>query len=362
MIIALSISGISGNKSYAQVFKIRTEPHKAQPLFRQDTLRILFMGDMMMHSKQLETAFRGGQEYDFSSYFTLIEDKIKNADLAVANMEFTLGGEPYTGYPSFSAPDSYAYHMADSGFDIFLAANNHILDKGSEGAARTAEIYRKLEGERGIKFTGIAEDEAARKNNYPLLIRRKGITLAIVNFTYGTNLGSTLHWPKTNYMGVKSEILNAMDKAEEADLTFVLPHWGPEYQLHHSENQEETARWLIENGADAIIGSHPHVVQDTAYIKGVPVVYSLGNAVSNMSAPDTQLELMVTCEIVRHKNGDIRMLPPELTWLWCSRPGGFSDSYVVIPVEDFIGKRDRWQGDWDYDKMMSTFERIIKNY
>lgn len=362
IVLTLSLTGISENISYAQELEVKTELHKARPLFRQDTLTVVFMGDMMMHSKQLETAHRGGQEYDFSSYFTFIEDRIKGADLAVANMEFTLGGEPYSGYPCFSAPDSYAYHIAESGFNVFLAANNHILDMGSEGAARTVNTYRMLEKEKGIKFTGIAENEAARKSNYPLLIRRKGITLAFVNFTYGTNLGSTAHWPKTNYMGMKSEILKALNDAEESDVTFVLPHWGPEYQLSHSDAQEETAGWLIDNGADAIIGSHPHVVQDTSFIKGVPVVYSLGNAVSNMSAPNTQLELMVTCRIIRKENGDIEMPSPELTWLWCSRPGGFSDSFVVIPVEDFIGKRDRWQGGWDYDKMMNTYERIIKNH
>ena len=74
------------------------------PIFRNDTITICFLGDVMMHTKQIETARQGESGYDFSSYFMLIEDKIRNADLAVANMEFPLGGEPYSGYPVFSAP------------------------------------------------------------------------------------------------------------------------------------------------------------------------------------------------------------------------------------------------------------------
>ena len=360
-LIVFFIFGTGVEKAYAQDLKTGSPVREVPDLFRKDTLTVCFMGDIMMHSLQIQHARRGGQEYDFNSYFKAIEDRIAGADIAVANMEFTLGGEPYTGYPCFSAPDSYAAYLADCGFDIFLAANNHILDKGSEGAARTIGIYRKLEEEKGILLTGIAEDEEARQKNYPLLIRRKGIQLAFLNFTYGTNLGATEHWPKTNYLGKTSEISEAMERAKSADFVIALPHWGPEYVTTHSESQEKTAEWLVENGADLIVGAHPHVVQDTATISGTPVIYSLGNAVSNMSARDTQMELLVTVRFIRHGNGDLEMEEPELTWLWCSRPGGYGSSYSVIPVEEYIGSREEWSGPWEYDKMMTTYERIRKN-
>jgi len=342
----------------AQTLRVEPQISDVPYLFRKDTLSICFMGDVMMHAGQIGNARREDGSYDFSTYFMHIDSLIQGADIAVANMEFTLAGEPYTGYPCFSAPDSYADYLAGCGIDVFLAANNHILDKGSEGAARTVEIYRKLEKDKGIMFTGIAEDEQAREDSYPLFIRRKGIRLALLNFTYGTNLGATDHWPKTNYLGRSSEILQALGKARDADIVIALPHWGPEYQTTHSASQEEKADWLVENGADLIIGAHPHVVQDTTHIRGVPVIYSVGNAVSNMSAPDTQLELLVNVRIIRHGNGDIELSEPELTWLWCSRPGGYCSSYAVIPVEEFIGTREEWLGAWEYDKMMATYERI----
>ena len=336
-----------------------TEVH---PIFRQDTLTIRFLGDVMMHSAQIADAHRSGDEYDFSSYFRLIEDDIRDADIAVANMEFTLAGEPYTGYPCFSAPDTLAYHLVDCGFDVFLAANNHIFDKGTKGVLRTIRTYRKLWRERGIRFTGVADDTQELQSNNPLILRRKGISIALLNFTYGTNMGLGGIWPKTNRMGDRKSIQDALSKAEENDADFIiaLPHWGTEYQLSHSSEQEEYARWLVENGVDFIIGAHPHVVQDFDMIDNVPVVYSLGNAISNMSAANTQLELMATIRIIRKQNGDIVSLPIELEYLWCSRPGGYNNSYTVIPVTGFIERSEEWLNKADYDKMISTYERVRK--
>ena len=128
------------------------------------------------------------------------------------------------------------------------------------------------------------------------------------------------------------------------------------------------ADFLVGAGVDAIIGTHPHVVQDTTSISRsilhrgrvprAPVVYSLGNSVSNMSAPNTQLELLVNLRIARDYGGFIKILPVELVWLWCSRPGGFRDNYTVIPVKDFIGKSKLWSGNFDYDNMVDTFKRV----
>lgn len=372
LVQALIILGcsIEGHITHAQQIIMPERWHSAitykQSIFRQDTLTICIFGDMMMHANQISNAHKGDNSYDFTTYFRHLEDQISKADIAVANMEFTLAGEPYTGYPCFSAPDVFASYLADIGFDIFLAANNHIFDKGSSGAQRTLDIYRDMEEERGIRFTGLAgnEDEYNRVN--PLTIIRKGIKISFVNLTYGTNVGSGTAWPKTFRLNHAESVIGALSKAEEldADLTIVLPHWGTEYNLKHSEAQEKAAVMLAEHGADIIVGAHPHVVQDCQILevndneKQVPVAYSLGNAVSNMSAPDTQIGLMTTIKIVRENNGDIRTLPIEFTYLWCSRPGGYCSSYTVIPVEEFIGTRAQWLGSWEYDKMISTYERV----
>ena len=334
----------------------------ARPLYSTDTLEICILGDVMMHTRQIEDALQPDSTYSFRC-FDLIRDRIASADIAIANMEFTLAGKPYTGYPAFSAPDSFADYLTDCGFDVFLTANNHILDKGSEGARRTGEIYSFLEKSKGIRFTGISltEDDGAHRN--PLTLRRKGYNIAIVNMTYGTNLGKISRWPEVNYLGTQERNESILNDAREsgADIIAVFPHWGTEYSLTHSSSQEKTALWLAEHGADLIIGAHPHVVQDFQTIgpKQVPTVYSLGNAVSNMSAPNTQIELMATVRIIREPFGKARILPVGFTYLWCSRPGGYSDTYTVIPVREFIGTRDIWKGAWEYDKMIETYYHVM---
>ena len=332
--------------------------HNITPLYKADTLSICILGDVMMHSAQIEDAARKDGKYSFSTYFSLIQDRIDDADLTIANMEFTLGGPPYTGYPSFSAPDQFAEYLADSGIDVFLMANNHIFDKGSNGASRTLEQYDRLSLTHGVRYCGMAMDAEQRDINHPLQIRMKGMKISLINITYGTNTGGSEAWPKVNYMNDRALLLEALTKAEGSDFTLVLPHWGNEYETFHSSGQENTARWLIENGADAIVGAHPHVVQDAEYIEGVPVVYSLGNAVSNMSARNTQLGMIATIKIVRETDGDVRMLHPELTWTWCSRPGGFCSSYIVIPLEDYMDKPEEWKNMNDYKKMIETHKNI----
>ena len=306
-------------------------------------MTICVIGDVMMHTRQLQ--------YDHSHFLDDLKPLLSDADLAIANAEFTLAGPPYTGYPAFSAPDGYLSSILDAGTDVLLTANNHILDQGSKGLERTLKQYEV--------FTGSGLDEQQYRKNNPLILTVKGIRIALVNFTYGTNLGGTAEYPKVSRMN-KEEISRQMKRAREyADFVIVLPHWGEEYSLKHNRVQQEWAEWLVEQGADAIIGAHPHVVQDTTHIEGVPVVYSLGNAVSNMSAVNTRLELAVKLSLILHKGRQEKELTgPELHFLWCTLPGTKTDSFRTVLVEEQACRRDDWIDAADYDNMMQTLERV----
>lgn len=326
------------------------------PLYRDDTLSIIVIGDVMMHRKQLD--------YDYNGFFEKIRAMLTEADLAIANMEFALGGPPYSGYPAFSAPDGYADYVASCGVDIFLAANNHILDKGKAGALRTISYYDTLKKRGVINYTGIASGQEQEKENYPLIIPLRGVRLAFINFTYGTNTDIPDRWPKVNRMDRK-DIGEAIERALEkkADYIIALPHWGTEYKLHPSEEQKSLAKWLADKGVDMIIGAHPHVVQDSSVIKTkegrkVPVFYSLGNAVSNMSAVNTRLELAVTIKIAKYADGRTELISPKADFLWCSLPGRLADNFHTIAIKDYEGKRDYWIDGSDYDNMLETYLRV----
>lgn len=309
----------------------------------KDTLSVFVIGDVMMHSPQME--------YDHSEFLSLIEHRMKAADICIVNMEFTTAGKPYTGYPCFSAPDSYAWDIAQKGADVFLMANNHILDKGTKGLDRTLEVYDRIRDSLGVLHTGTGWE--------PLTLVRKGISLSLVNFTYGTNNpneGSV----KINRMD--REALAGMFEAipENNDFIITLPHWGVEYKLIHNALQEEWARFLVEQGSDVIVGGHPHVPQDTSHVCGVPVIYSLGNAVSNMSHPNTQLELAVTLRFVSDRiSSEKKMLEPQIDFMWCSRPGGFSDNYRVVFVDEWMDRPETWTRS-DYDNMVTTRKRVCE--
>lgn len=320
--------------------------------FGEDTVSVVMIGDVMMHARQMK--------YDMGTFLGGISDELGKADIAVANMEFTLGGEPYTGYPLFSAPDGYASYVAGCGVDVFLTANNHILDRYGKGLERTLGIYRSMRD--SVLFTGSSSNEEERNSTYPLVLKRKGISIAFVNFTYGTNNGQTKEWPDVNRMDT-TEVKAAMLRAKEAGADFIiaLPHWGREYELRHSATQERWARWLVKEGADAIVGAHPHVIQDTTHIDGVPVIYSMGNAVSNMSAVNTRLELAVKIRFTRDGiTGRCRMLEPELRLMWCTLPDTLTGSYSTIFVDEWKGRRERWKSPYDYDNMMETAARVLR--
>ncbi len=315
---------------------------------KPDTVSIFIVGDIMSHRAVSKSA----EEHGFGTFFKHIEDRIGGADLAIGNMEFPLAGKPHTGYPAFSGPDEYPQYLSDIGFDVFLTANNHILDKGTAGIKRTIEVLEQ----KGLMYTGIAATAAADTLLNPLMLHVRGLRIAIVNFTYGTNVGPWDKWPKVNYMR-KAEILPMLEraKASEADLVMVFPHWGIEYRLHHDQEQEELARWLVENGADVIVGAHPHVIQDVQYIGGAPVIYSLGNALSNQNDLNSRLEMAVTLKIVLERNQDPRLLEPAYEYLWCTKPGMVEDSYSAVPVTlpDSL-----WRVKSDHTDMLATYKKI----
>ena len=310
-----------------------------------DTVTMVFIGDVMMHSGQLR--------YDSSDFLAELEPLLSGADISVANAEFTMAGPPYTGYPAFSSPDSYASDIAGCGVDVLLTANNHILDKGSKGLMRTLDVMP-------LPFTGSGRDAEEFASLNPLVLSCKGVRIALVNFTYGTNLGATSAWPAVNYMNrerIGAQIARA--RKAGADFVIALPHWGTEYRLNPDAGQQQWAEFLVECGVDAIIGAHPHVVQDTTFIGSVPVVYSMGNAVSNMSAPNTRLELAVVLRMTNERPfGKKELLRPELCFLWCTLPGRLKHTYCTIEVDNYLDKRNLWLTPSDWDDMVATLGRV----
>lgn len=300
------------------------------------TARLLFAGDAMQHQAQLDRAKElGGSGYDYSGCFKLIAPDVMKADYAVVNLEVPLGGGPsYTGYPCFSAPDSYAVALRDAGFDMMLTANNHALDRSDRAARRTLVALDSL----GIDHIGSYHDDAQRRRLIPFIKEIKGIKVGFLNYTYGTN-GIE---PKD---GAVIALIDRDRIAEEikatrqagADIVCVCMHWGIEYVLNENAHQRSLAEFLLSQGVDLIIGGHPHVIQPMQIVKNPTtgrdalIVYSLGNFISNMKTGDTRGGAIVNVTLQKEKDGTVRLVSADYDTIFAAKPEGAGTNFMVVP-------------------------------
>lgn len=308
----------------------------------QQRISLLFAGDAMQHSAQIQNA-RTSWGYDYEPCFEQIKAEIESADLSIVNLEVPLGGAPYTGYPQFSAPDAFAQALHNAGFDLFLTANNHCLDRREKGLERTIRQLDSLQ----VLHTGTYCSEKERSRLHPLLLRKNGIRLAFLNYTYGTN-GIQVRPPYiVNYIQTEN-ILQDIEIAKKngADVIVVCPHWGDEYHTLPNISQKKLADILVDAGAHLVIGAHPHVIQpiearrdSIGEIKAV-VAYSLGNFISNMKTRETMGSIIFRVDIVKDKDR-ICIESPRYALIFTQRPVHIPDKgFTVIPASRWLSEGD----------------------
>ena len=178
----------------------------------------------MGHDSQIASAYNAAtKSYDYTSCFQYIKPYIESADLAIGNLEVTLAGPPYKGYPQFSSPDELAVTLRNIGFDALVTANNHSVDRGKQGIIRTIDVLDSLK----IPHTGTFKDSAERAASYPLMLYKHGFSIALLNYTYGTN-GIPVRKPNiVNPLDtalIRRDLLRA--KESKPDVIIVFTHWG----------------------------------------------------------------------------------------------------------------------------------------
>ena len=301
---------------------------------QEDSVTLLFAGDLMQHEPQIKNALRSGGKYDYSGVFDLMQPEIERADIAIANFETTLAGPPYKGYPQFCAPDEYLQACIDAGFDVLTTCNNHSVDTYARGLERTIKMMDSL----GVAHLGTYRNQQERDEEYPFIIEQHGIKVCLLNYTYGTN---GLPVPKPYIVNALDTVQMAADikkaKAMKPDVIICMPHWGIEYALLPSKAQRDLADWLFAQGVDHIIGGHPHVVEPIE-VRGSEddrhvLAYSMGNFVSNQYKPNTYGGYMVRLTLTK-RNGKTTLTDCGYTLYWVSRPvdSGNRNGYVVYPI------------------------------
>ena len=137
----------------------------------------------MQHLPQVQAAFRRDGGIDYTACFSRLKNYFASADFVIANLETTLGGEPYSGYPQFRSPGALAGAMRRVGIDVAVAANNHICDRGGAGIRSTLDTLVQA----GLEYTGVFADTLPDPARHPLWLRKGDFRVALLNYTYGTN-------------------------------------------------------------------------------------------------------------------------------------------------------------------------------
>lgn len=289
-------------------------------------VRIVAAGDLMQHLPQVNAALDSCGRYDYGKSFRHVARIMSDADLAIVNLETTLSDEgPYSGYPSFRSPAAVADAMRDMQIDLAAMANNHCCDRGGAGIRSTTRILDS----RGIRRTGVYRDSIDHRLNNVHIFRRNGLSLAVINYTYGTN---GLPVPKGCIVNRLDTTVMARDIAAAKDLKpdciIAVVHWGNEYQRHPDAAQRSMAAFMRRHGVDVIIGSHPHVVQpvECDSKEGV-TIYSLGNFVSNQRKRYCDGGIIATIDIERRGDGPLTY-SLDVTPVWVHTPG-----YTILPPE-----------------------------
>lgn len=306
---------------------IRAPLEQLPELRLPESATVAFSGDVMQHLPQVSAARQADGSYDYNYVFRQIAPFWRSADFAVVNLETTLSDTPpYTGYPMFRSPSSLATALAGAGVTHAALANNHAMDAGRRGVEQTLSALHQA------RITPIG---VAKSHDTVAILCKGALRIGLFNATYGTN---GMPVPDGFAIGVLDTLYLAQKIAEarskEATHIVAFLHWGVEYQPRASAEQQALATWLRARGVDAVVGSHPHVVQQVDAKNSV--VYSLGNFTSNQRERYKRSGLSVRLTFFEHLRGaQIEALAhytaPDYTVIVSdSTRSEFADTYQAI--------------------------------
>lgn len=320
-----------------EVHTIQSHSARQQNLTPKDfesSATITAVGDILIHSLVYNSA-KTSNGYDFKPMFSEVKPMLETADITVANQETMIGGEKIglSTYPSFNSPFEVGDALKDSGVDIVTIANNHTIDRGEIAIQNAISHYNKI----GLQYTGAyksPEDQTVIRT-----IKKNGITFSFLAYTYGTN-GIPVPKDKpylVNLIDLK-RIQNDIKLAKEkSDVVVVSLHFGNEYQRMPSDEQKHIAQTVINQGADIILGHHPHVLQPMEWIEAKDgrkgfVVYSLGNFLSSQKSIYREIGGILTLTVnkeIENGNTKIEVENPTFQSTYVSR----SHRFKIVPLD-----------------------------
>ena len=238
--------------------------------------RLLFTGDILL-SRQVISELDRRKVSPWSHFAGLFQ----RAQWVSGNLEGAFGDASECQKPArlcFAIPETAAPLLKNAGFTGFTLENNHAADLGNKGRERTRSLLEKTQ------LTAVDFE------NSPLIARIGGNRIAFLSLSLIPAADKRIE--KVPSKEVSEKLREAR---QQADLVVVSIHWGSEYQRLPATTQRQQARWLIQQGADVIVGHHPHVVERPECVDGHPVFFSLGNHLFDQTYPPTKDGLIADC-------------------------------------------------------------------
>lgn len=233
---------------------------------------MVFVGDLMLADFPGQLIKKGHNPFKpFASILNKSDIRIGNLECVISTMG-TAEDKPFT----FRAHPR-VLKLLKKHFDAVSLANNHTGDFGHAAFAQMLGFLTQAK----MPFFGGGRD--LQQAHQPLLFQRKGITIAVLGYNefFPRSFEADADRPGSAWSDDEQVVadIKAAREVHLADVVIPFMHWGVEDEPYATTRQQRLARLMIDAGADAVVGSHPHVTQNTEFYKGRPIVYSLGNFV-----------------------------------------------------------------------------------
>ena len=337
-----TVSSEPGSEALTELYASEETEHTEDTADPEITL--VMIGDMLMHTSVVASGEQEDGTYNYDHLFVNVADQIASADLAIVNQETIMGGDDlgFSGYPTFNSPTALADAEAAAGFDVILHGTNHALDKGAQAVLNCIDYWELNYPQ--IAYLGINKSQEAQ-DEYLYLYEQDGITIAVLNYTYGTNgIATPSDMPYlVNYLDEEQVVSDIRRAQEQADFVIVCPHWGTEYNLGTVSSQEKWTQIFLEEGVDLVIGTHPHVIEPVEWVTDeegneMLVYYSLGNFVNGTSSTGSGVTNrmvggMASVTIGLDEDGEAAILEYEAIPLVCHIADG--TDFTVYYLEDY---------------------------
>ncbi|HBG81256.1 TPA: hypothetical protein DDW69_00260 [candidate division CPR2 bacterium] len=326
-----------------------TKKGQEQSFDKSKLIKMTSVGDVILG----RTVYKKMVDKGFLSPFENVANRLADADLTFGNLETPLSDaiKPPTEGMSFLVPKKAIEGILASGFDVLALANNHSTNFGEKTFKDTLDLLE----ENKIEYVGGGRSEVDAKSYKTINVKGKKFAFLNTNSIVGDlaakgDSAGVWHinlepWGKIDQKQVDELLEKLREAKKEADFAVVMVHWSKEYTHDPNNEMKNLAHQLIDNGADLIVGTHPHWTQGIEVYKDKFIAYSLGNFVFDQDwSKETKQGLIMDTIFYKDKLLNVSLAP--------------------VLIEDFHKPRilDKKEGKVIMDAVWESSKKISKEF